>query len=116
MVEAAEKLAVEGLTISYGSDVVLRGIDLKVQEHEVFGIIGPAGSGKTTFLRSLNRMNEFDHDMHVSTGGIFKKSRTYTLSGKELALYFPYRWVFLSRYTKTLHSRLASLAFVREGN
>ena len=66
MVEPAEKLSVEGLTISYGSDVVLRGIDLKVHEHEVFGIIGPAGSGKTTFLRSLNRMNEFDHDMHVA--------------------------------------------------
>ena len=51
--------------MSYGSEVVLRGIDLEVREHEIFGIIGPAGSGKTSFLRSLNRMDELDSAMTV---------------------------------------------------
>lgn len=59
------KLSAEGLTVSYGSEVVLRGIDLEVREHEIFGIIGPAGSGKTSFLRSLNRMDELDSAMTV---------------------------------------------------
>jgi len=64
-VVAPTKLSVEGLTVSYGSEVVLRGIDLEVREHEIFGIIGPAGSGKTSFLRSLNRMDELDASMTV---------------------------------------------------
>jgi phosphate transport system ATP-binding protein len=59
------KLAVEGLKVSYGDEVVLHGIDLEVRENEVFGIIGPAGSGKTSFLKALNRMDELDDDMQV---------------------------------------------------
>ena len=64
------KLAVEGLTVRYGDDVALRDITLEVREHEIFGIIGPAGSGKTSFLRCLNRMDEVDDGMHVE-GSIY---------------------------------------------
>ena len=65
MVDAPTKVSVEGLTISYGSKEVLRDVHLDVKEHEIFGIIGPANSGKTTFLRALNRMEEFDPAMTV---------------------------------------------------
>jgi phosphate transport system ATP-binding protein len=71
VVDAAVKLAVEGLTISFGELTVLRGVDLAVREHEIFGIIGPAGSGKTSFLRALNRMDEFDRDMRVEGRVLF---------------------------------------------
>jgi phosphate transport system ATP-binding protein len=63
--ERAVKLAVEGLKVSYGDEIAVRGIDLEVQENEIFGIIGPAGSGKTSFLKALNRMDELDDDMQV---------------------------------------------------
>ena len=66
MVEQAPKMAVERLTISYADATVLENVDLEVREHEIFGIIGPAGSGKTSFLRALNRMDEFASDMKVS--------------------------------------------------
>jgi len=65
MVEAQTKVSVRDLTVSYGEKAVLRGIDLDVREHEIFGIIGPANSGKTSFLRALNRMEEFDPAMKV---------------------------------------------------
>jgi phosphate transport system ATP-binding protein len=65
MVDAPVKVSVRDLTVSYGAKEVLRGIDLDVREHEIFGIIGPANSGKTTFLRALNRMEEFDPAMNV---------------------------------------------------
>jgi phosphate transport system ATP-binding protein len=42
----------------YGDRPALRDITLDVEEHEILGIIGPASSGKTTFLRSLNRLND----------------------------------------------------------
>ena len=59
------KLRVENLSISYGSKTILSGVDLEVREHEIFGIIGPANSGKTSFLRALNRMDEMTTGMHV---------------------------------------------------
>jgi phosphate transport system ATP-binding protein len=58
----------------YRSHHALRGITLDVQEHEILGIIGPASSGKTTFLRSLNRLNDlvegFRVDGTVRLGGV----------------------------------------------
>ena len=62
---ANTKLSVENLRVSYGTETVVHGIDLEIFEHEIFGIIGPAGSGKTSFLRALNRMDELDPAMRV---------------------------------------------------
>ncbi|MEK7866865.1 MAG: phosphate ABC transporter ATP-binding protein [Planctomycetota bacterium] len=47
-----------GLSVWYGNQQVLRDVTLDVRKGEVLGIIGPAGAGKTTFLRSLNRLND----------------------------------------------------------
>ena len=60
------KLKVRDLSIRYGDKVVLSGVNLEVHEHEIFGIIGPANSGKTSFLRTLNRMDDFTSTMKVS--------------------------------------------------
>ncbi len=65
MSEAVTKLQVRGLEIRYGDQVALQGVDLDVREHEIFGIIGPAGSGKTSFLRAINRMSDFTSGMVV---------------------------------------------------
>jgi len=51
-------LRVEGLHKTYGSAPVLRGIDLTVQRGEVVVMVGPSGSGKSSFLRCLNRLEE----------------------------------------------------------
>ncbi len=42
-----------GLTKSYGKVRALRGVDLEVQRGEIFGFLGPNGSGKTTTIRCL---------------------------------------------------------------
>jgi len=47
-------IAAKGLTKNFGSNQILRGIDLAVERGEVVAIIGPSGSGKTTLLRCLN--------------------------------------------------------------
>ena len=58
-------LTVEDLTIRYGNKVALANASFEVRKHEIFGIVGPANSGKTSFLRALNRMDEFVHTMRV---------------------------------------------------
>ena len=54
---------VHDLSISYDGEVALSGATFEVREHEIFGIIGPANSGKTSFLRVLNRMDRFTPGM-----------------------------------------------------
>ena len=44
------------LNCFYGSHQVLRNLNIEVLKNEILGIIGPANSGKTTFLRALNRL------------------------------------------------------------
>lgn len=58
-------LEVRNFSAWYGAHPALRDITLDVVDHEILGIIGPAGSGKTTFLRSLNRLNELDGNFRV---------------------------------------------------
>jgi len=50
---------------AHGADI-LKSISLEVPPGEVLGVIGPAGSGKTTFLRALNRLSELDEGLEVS--------------------------------------------------
>jgi len=70
--EPALKLDVRNLTIRYGHKTVLRNATFQVREHEIFGIIGPAGSGKTSFLRALNRMDAFTPGMSVDGEIVFE--------------------------------------------
>jgi polar amino acid transport system ATP-binding protein len=58
MTMTANFLQVAGLSKSFGTNEVLRGIDLDVAEGEVIGLIGASGSGKSTFLRCINRLEE----------------------------------------------------------
>ncbi|AJE50933.1 amino acid ABC transporter ATP-binding protein [Paenibacillus sp. CMAA1739] len=52
------KIIVKNLKKSYGSNQVLKGIDMQVREGEVVCVIGPSGSGKSTFLRCMNMLEE----------------------------------------------------------
>jgi len=52
------KVRVRDLRVRFGECEALKGIDLVVYDREILGIIGPARSGKTTFLRALNRMSD----------------------------------------------------------
>ncbi|KRE63272.1 glutamine ABC transporter ATP-binding protein [Arthrobacter sp. Soil736] len=53
-------LSVRNLAKAFGSNVVLRDIDLDVRRGNVVALIGPSGSGKTTVLRSLNGLETPD--------------------------------------------------------
>jgi phosphate transport system ATP-binding protein len=52
-------IAVRDLTVAYGAKTALRGITIDVPRHTIFGIIGPANSGKTTLLKCVNRTIDF---------------------------------------------------------
>jgi phosphate transport system ATP-binding protein len=55
---AQAKISVRNFSASFGGRQVLKSISLEICARERLAIIGPASGGKTTFLRSLNRLND----------------------------------------------------------
>ena len=87
------KLTVEGLHKSYGDHQVLKGVSLKAKTGDVISLIGASGSGKSTFLRCINfleqpndgamsldgqaiRMVTDRHGMHVADPNELQRLRT----------------------------------------
>jgi ABC-type histidine transport system ATPase subunit len=87
------KLTIEGLHKSYGDHQVLKGVSLKANTGDVISLIGASGSGKSTFLRCINfleqpndgamsldgqaiRMVKDRHGMHVADPDELQRIRT----------------------------------------
>ena len=86
---ANAKINVSNLKKSFGSNEVLKGIDLEVAEGEVVCIIGPSGSGKSALLRCLNKLEEVT-DGHVLIDGqdITEKTTDINKVREEIGMVF----------------------------
>ena len=51
-----ETLVCEGLSKDYGQIRALDGIDLRLEEGKIIGLLGPNGSGKTTLIKLASRL------------------------------------------------------------
>ena len=76
----AAAIRVRGLRKSYGSQVVLDGIDLDVPEGTVFALLGPNGAGKTTAIHILSTLISADAG-EVRVGGLRRRPASPTRSG-----------------------------------
>ncbi|MEV7565251.1 amino acid ABC transporter ATP-binding protein [Streptomyces tanashiensis] len=80
----------EGVHKSYGAAHILRGIDLEVQNGEVFCLVGPSGSGKSTFLRCINHLERIDGGRLSVDGQLVgykqKGDKLYELKDSEVAV------------------------------
>ncbi len=47
------------VTVRYGRSIALDDLDFKVKRNSIFGVVGPANSGKTTMLKCINRTIDF---------------------------------------------------------
>ena len=61
-------IELRGVTKAYRTNAVLRGIDLRVDTHEVVALIGPSGSGKSTILKCINGLERVDAGQVVVDG------------------------------------------------
>jgi len=64
------KIQVRDLTFYYGQHLAIDSLHLDVRQGEILGLMGPAKSGKTTFLRVLNRMCDLIPNSRVQ-GNVF---------------------------------------------
>jgi len=64
---ARGRFSLMGVSVAYGHDLVVEGVDMDIPPRSVTALIGPSGCGKSTLLRCLNRMN--DELGNVTVGG-----------------------------------------------
>jgi len=73
-----EKIRVRDLNIWFGEIQALKNLNLSIHPNEILSIIGPANSGKTTLLRTLNRLNDllpnyrFTGEVYLDNEDIYK--------------------------------------------
>ena len=63
------KFEIRDLNIWFGLVHAIKHVNMEVQSNEILSVIGPANSGKTTFLRTLNRLNELNTNYKI-TGSV----------------------------------------------
>jgi phosphate transport system ATP-binding protein len=60
------KFTIRDLNLWFGQVQAIRNLNMVVYPNEILTIIGPSNSGKTTFLRTLNRLNELEPKFRMS--------------------------------------------------
>jgi phosphate transport system ATP-binding protein len=87
-------IAFRNVTVRYGPKIALRDVSLEIQEREIFGIIGPANSGKTTLLKCINRTIDFvpaarvEGEVLVGGQNVFTVKNVYDLR-RQIGMVFP---------------------------
>jgi len=70
------KFNINDLNIWFGSVHALKSVNMRITANEILSVIGPSNSGKTTFLRMLNRLNE--------ENPLFRMHGNVAMDGKEI--------------------------------
>ena len=70
-------ITTEDLHLYYGEFEALKGIDMRIPEHEITALIGPSGCGKSTFLKTLNRMNDLVPGCRIEGKVLYRDENIY---------------------------------------
>lgn len=65
------KFDIKNLNIWFGAIHALKDLNMEIYANEILSVIGPSNSGKTTFLRMLNRLNELEVNFKMQGNVIF---------------------------------------------
>jgi phosphate transport system ATP-binding protein len=87
-------MASQGLTLRFGEKTILSEIDMQFGRGTITALIGPTGSGKSTFLRTLNRMNDkvqgfrYSGDVHLDGTSIWASSQDLLTLRRRVGMLF----------------------------
>jgi phosphate transport system ATP-binding protein len=94
VIRMATHIDFDSVTVKYGSDIALDDISLGIDKNSIFAIVGPANSGKTTFLKCINRTIDFissakvEGRVEISGEDVFKIKNVYALR-RRVGMVFP---------------------------
>lgn len=103
-------LEIKNVHKAFGSNEVLKGVDLKVEKGDVVVILGPSGSGKTTLLRCINFLEKADAGELIFNG----KIHSFQKSSKKEILDIRKQTAFVFQNYNLFHNKTA-LENVTEG-
>jgi phosphate transport system ATP-binding protein len=72
--------SIKRLNIWFGSIHALKDVAIDINSKEILSVIGPANSGKTTFLRMLNRLNDLEPNFRMSGDILFGDKQIKNMS------------------------------------
>lgn len=78
------KIGVYKLNIWFGVAHVLKSVEMEILAHEILSVIGPSNSGKTTFLRTLNRLNDLNPNFRMDGKVELEKKDTTSIDVETL--------------------------------
>lgn len=86
-------IEIKGITKSFGSLQVLKGIDLNIDKGEVVSIVGPSGAGKTTLLQIIGTLDKADSG-EITINGVdinsLSKTRLSDFRNKQIGFVFQF--------------------------
>ena len=111
-------IQIEGITKSFGSLQVLKGIDLTIDKGEVVSIVGPSGAGKTTLLQIMGTLDKPDAGKIILNGTDVTKLKEKELSAfrnKEIGFVFQFHQL-LPEFTALENVAIPALIQGRSAN
>lgn len=112
------RVEVDNLSVSYGRHQVLKNVSLKFKKKTVSALLGASGCGKSTFLRSINRMNDYVEgcivlgSVKIDGYNIYDRSVDPVLLRAKVGMVFqrpnPFPWSIYDNvaYGPRIHNRL----------
>ena len=86
------KIKVNQLNVWFSNQQIIKSLTIEIYNNEILGIIGPANSGKTTFLRTINRLNDTNDKFRMSGEILIDNKNIYdidvTLLRKRIGIIF----------------------------
>ena len=88
------KISARNLNLYYGENHALKDINMDIKKNAVTALIGPCGCGKSTFLKSLNRMNDLVENVKITgevtldNENIYGENVDTTLLRKKIGMVF----------------------------
>jgi len=86
------KIKVNKLNVWFSNQQIIKSLTIEIYNNEILGIIGPANSGKTTFLRTINRLNDTNDKFRMSGEILIDNKNIYdidvTLLRKRIGIIF----------------------------
>lgn len=86
-------IELQGITKSFGSLQVLKGIDLTIEKGEIVSIVGPSGAGKTTLLQIMGTLDKADTGTVTLNGteiGRLKEKELSAFRNKQIGFVFQF--------------------------
>ena len=89
-----KKIHIKDLNLYYGDHHALKNITMDIEDHAITALIGPSGCGISTFLKCLNRMNDYIENCRIEGAieldgiDIYEKSINTTILRKKVGMVF----------------------------